>query len=242
MGHHGISQFLFFTLFTALSAALSLSDFQLITSSAVPISCILAYNSQISGCVTRDFIRGNTCSSECVRGLQKIQSTLQAACGDASIQSTSVLGQVLLGNLVNVLCPIGGGGTRTTTTSTSSSRVLTSTSTGLQLTFTTVRPTASLTTSTTARAVTTSSSSSSSEEAPESTESTDIPKFIQSEASTTSTTRRSTTAAPAATTAPASGGGSPFDVTIQSNGALRRSEGAGWLVGVVVMGAMMLLR
>lgn len=238
MGRHDISRFLLFTLFTALSSALSLSDFQLITSSAVPISCILAYNSQISGCVTSDFIRGKTCSSECVRGLQKIQSTLQAACGDASVPGTSVLGQVLLGNLVDLLCPRGGGGTRTTTTSTSSSRVLTSTSTGLQLTFTTVRPTASPTTGTTARAVTTSSSSSSNQEAPEST---DIPTFIQSEASTASTTTRRTTAAPAATTVPALGGGSPFDVTIQSNGALRR-EGAGWLMGVIVMMAMMLLR
>ncbi|KAK3997705.1 hypothetical protein QBC44DRAFT_71356 [Cladorrhinum sp. PSN332] len=238
-------------LWTTTASALSLSNFQLITSSAVPISCILAYNSQISGCVTNDFIKGNVCSSECVRGLQRVQSTLQSVCTDASVSGTSVLGQVLLGNLVGLLCPSagngGGGGATSTRRSTTSATLSTSTirvvptSTRLSLTFTTVRPTLTTTTSasSTTEAEAEETTSRSEEVAP-----TDVPTFVQSPAAPTSSVASSTSvAAPEQTTLPESGGGSPFDFSVQSSGALRREEViSGWLMGFAFLGMIMVLR
>ncbi|KAK4167564.1 hypothetical protein QBC43DRAFT_134305 [Cladorrhinum sp. PSN259] len=249
-------------LFWATTAsALSLSNFGLITSSAVPISCILAYNSQISGCVTNDFVFGNTCSSECVRGLRRIQSTLQSVCVDVNAPGTSILGQVLLGNIVGLLCPSGNGGgggatsTRTTSTttktfSTSTIRVVPSTTTSsrLQLTLTTVRPTFTTTTASASLSTTTSEVSeettASSEEVPPAE--TSIPSFVQSDAGPTTTSRATSKTRTAGgteqTTAPESGGGSPFDFAVQNNGALRRGVLSGWMMGLVGVGVMMAFR
>ncbi|KAK4189538.1 hypothetical protein QBC35DRAFT_513961 [Podospora australis] len=144
------------------ASALSLNNFQVVTSSAIPISCILAYNSQIQGCRHTDFKRGSQCSAACVNGLVKVQSTLQDVCGDIRVDIASVLAQALQGNLVQLLCPASAtspGIITTTTTSRASSRapatttlstVSRSTATRVpSLTFTTVRPpTSSASTST----------------------------------------------------------------------------------------------
>lgn len=86
------------------ASAMSLSNFQVITSSSVPFACILAYNQPISGCTSGDFIQGRSCSALCVRDIQRAQSTLASACAGVNAPDT-VLGQAILGNLVNLLCP-----------------------------------------------------------------------------------------------------------------------------------------
>ncbi|CAK7216644.1 hypothetical protein SBRCBS47491_002897 [Sporothrix bragantina] len=120
------------------ATALSLSNFQLITSSSVPINCLLAYNTQLAGCTISDFTqltsaarqrlrRGvddtNTCSLACQAGISLAQQTIQTVCGASGISAragtgpaTSVLGVALTGNLVGLLC----GGSETVSTSTTS--------------------------------------------------------------------------------------------------------------------------
>ncbi|KAK3379773.1 hypothetical protein B0T24DRAFT_168533 [Lasiosphaeria ovina] len=213
-------------LFMASAAsAMSLSNFQLITSSTVPISCILAYNTPIRGCSESDFDTERTCSVSCVNGLIKVQQTLQAVCDDTSIPDASVLGQVLQGNLVQLLCP---------------GFSLPSTSTSSKLSTTAAAPTTTLRsvlTSSTARPTTSSTQSSSSTTQTEQETSTSSlnssptalsPTFVQSgqPAPTSFVQQPGTTAnsAPAASdpTPPSTlGGGSPFD-PVSSDGSGRR--------------------
>ncbi|KAG7290722.1 hypothetical protein NEMBOFW57_000725 [Staphylotrichum longicolle] len=87
------------------ASAFSLSNFQVISSTSVPLGCILAYNSPIPGCSMNDFVKGRVCSAACVRGLTRVQLTLQSACYDVNADAATVLGQVLLGNLVALVCP-----------------------------------------------------------------------------------------------------------------------------------------
>ncbi|KAK3333308.1 hypothetical protein B0T19DRAFT_399003 [Cercophora scortea] len=65
------------------ASALSLKNFQLITSPDVSIGCILAYNAQIPICSPTDFTRGNSCSTGCVNSLTALQTTLQSVCESA---------------------------------------------------------------------------------------------------------------------------------------------------------------
>ncbi|KAK2015628.1 hypothetical protein LZ32DRAFT_689605 [Colletotrichum eremochloae] len=46
-------------------SSLSLSNFQLITELSVPLGCLLAYNTPISGCQVIDFDSRRTCSAQC---------------------------------------------------------------------------------------------------------------------------------------------------------------------------------
>ncbi|KAK1951911.1 hypothetical protein LY78DRAFT_542912, partial [Colletotrichum sublineola] len=84
--------------------SLSLSNFQLITELSVPLGCLLAYNTPISGCQVIDFDSRRTCSAQCTRGLARKQSIIQQACEAVQVQPNTILGQALAGNLVNVLC------------------------------------------------------------------------------------------------------------------------------------------
>jgi len=115
----------------SMAQALTLSNFQLITAGA-PIPCILGYNSNIPDCSTTDFTQGNTCSAACLSGLAKVQKALLQICDQATAPDSSVLGQVLKGNLVNLLCPAAGTTiptsskkTKTASTATASSTVST---------------------------------------------------------------------------------------------------------------------
>ncbi|TPX09445.1 uncharacterized protein E0L32_009333 [Thyridium curvatum] len=95
-------------LLASTASALSLSNFQLIASSSVPLGCILAYNQPLEECSASDFAGGNQCSRSCQRSILKTQRTLQGVCVDVSAPTNTVLGQALKGNLLNVLC--GGNG------------------------------------------------------------------------------------------------------------------------------------
>ncbi|KAL8371297.1 hypothetical protein RB595_001231 [Gaeumannomyces hyphopodioides] len=98
-------------------SALTLSDFQSIASSSVPLGCILAYNnSPLTGCSQSDFTAGSGCASRCVRSLGLVQSTLQVVCADAPVPTGSVLRAALQGSLVDTLCGRGLQPPRTTST------------------------------------------------------------------------------------------------------------------------------
>ncbi|KAK3934933.1 hypothetical protein QBC46DRAFT_398670 [Diplogelasinospora grovesii] len=252
--------------FTATTAsALSLSNFQLITSSSVSISCILAYNTPIPGCSTTDFTQGNTCSSSCLSGLDKIQATLEAVCGSADVSPTSVLGQAISGNLVNLLCPSGDGGDGSTSTalqsrsSTQAVVIITTRSIGAfsptptpTQTTTNTEP-RQQTSSTSVDTITTSTTSTTQQ--PQQTEDTftfsstsTLAQSTTLEVQTTATAQQTTgaqqsnnTPAPSQTTAePSLGGGSPFD-TVVINGGSRQLMAK--LSGALCLGlALLLLR
>ncbi|KAK8100572.1 hypothetical protein PG999_010946 [Apiospora kogelbergensis] len=73
---------LLFTLGGTASAALSLADFQLIASNAIPSNCIAAYNSPIVGCSKRDFRSGRQCSADCRGGCRPQDAAGRASAGD----------------------------------------------------------------------------------------------------------------------------------------------------------------
>ncbi|KAB5570627.1 hypothetical protein GE09DRAFT_714462 [Coniochaeta sp. 2T2.1] len=89
------------------ASAFSLSNFQIVTNSQVPLSCLVAYNTPILGCSDADFTKGNACSAVCARGLQSVEDTVASICRGVTVSSTTILGQVLSGNLVEKLCPSG---------------------------------------------------------------------------------------------------------------------------------------
>ncbi|KAI1862692.1 uncharacterized protein JN550_010029 [Neoarthrinium moseri] len=95
------------------ASALSLANFQLITSNAIPSPCIVAYNSQISGCTNTDFTNGNRCSNSCINGLASVSSIVNAICGGLNVNPQSLLGLTLDGLLLETLCP--GSNVDTTT-------------------------------------------------------------------------------------------------------------------------------
>ncbi|KAI1772430.1 hypothetical protein F4818DRAFT_172072 [Hypoxylon cercidicola] len=97
------------------SSALSLSNFQVITSNQIPKRCIRAYQSDIEGCTRNDFTKGRQCSVSCVQGLEETADTVNEACGDLNVSQGSLLGIVLSGGLVDTLCP-GFEATTVTTT------------------------------------------------------------------------------------------------------------------------------
>ncbi|KAK0738474.1 hypothetical protein B0T18DRAFT_394757 [Schizothecium vesticola] len=91
------------------ASALTLSSFQLITSSGTPIACLIVYSSPLAGCSTRDFTSGTACSPACVAGIADVQSRIVDVCDGVDASSASVLGQAQRGNLVPLLCPSSRG-------------------------------------------------------------------------------------------------------------------------------------
>ncbi|KAK4146137.1 uncharacterized protein C8A04DRAFT_25947 [Dichotomopilus funicola] len=87
------------------TSAIALSTFEQISASTISLGCILAYNSDIPGCTVNDFGRGGACSATCVRGIERVERSLEGVCDEATVSELSILGQALAGNLVAVLCP-----------------------------------------------------------------------------------------------------------------------------------------
>ncbi|KAJ3482020.1 hypothetical protein NLG97_g7679 [Lecanicillium saksenae] len=82
---------------------LTLSAVEMITSFAVPLSCIFAYNTPLSGCEIGDFTNGR-CSANCQRGLQRVQANIRASCDTVEARPNSLIWEAQRGNLVNALC------------------------------------------------------------------------------------------------------------------------------------------
>ncbi|KAK4106333.1 hypothetical protein N658DRAFT_502825 [Parathielavia hyrcaniae] len=201
------------------TSALSLANFERITATTIHLGCILAYNYQIPGCTIADFSVGNTCSAACVKGLTRIQYTVQEACPNINVDASSVLGQVLLGNLVELLCPDTSSDTPTST-STSSIRstpsrttfvIITPTSSRPVPALTPVRPT-STTTTFTRTAETEDSQTSISETQTEEAETFTSSPTTSASPLSSSPSSSTAGAAPEPTAEDSSGGGSPFDV------------------------------
>ncbi|KAK3692181.1 hypothetical protein B0T22DRAFT_435498 [Podospora appendiculata] len=198
------------------ASALSLKNFQLITSPDVSIGCILAYNTQIPVCSPKDFTRGNSCSTGCVNSLGALQTTLQSVCGSAEVSASSLLGQALLGNLQSLLCPSASPTPSSSSSSTSSKTTLT----------TIVVPSTTSTTSTTSTQSSTtttpsqtqefipSSSPASPSETPAQTSVNQAPPQSTAPASTAASDPTQTTGAQQSDTAadPRAGRGDPFDL------------------------------
>jgi hypothetical protein len=83
--------------------ALSLANFQGITSILIPISCQLTYDNQIPSCTVSDF--NNGCSAVCVEGLKAIARSVSKSCEDVEVSSSTLLGIVMNGGIVAALCP-----------------------------------------------------------------------------------------------------------------------------------------
>ncbi|OAA78793.1 hypothetical protein LEL_02279 [Akanthomyces lecanii RCEF 1005] len=86
----------------AQSMVLTLSAVEMITSFAVPLSCIFAYNTPINGCDISDFTSGQ-CSPNCQRALQRVEINIRASCDTVDAQPNSLIWEAQRGNLVNAL-------------------------------------------------------------------------------------------------------------------------------------------
>jgi hypothetical protein len=241
------------------TSALSLANFQVITSSAIPTSCIVAYNSPIEGCATRDFTNGNQCSATCVNGLAETQSNVLSICDGLNVNPQSLLGLTLLGQLLDTLCP---GSTTTTTVRvtvrpsttipsfTTTSRLITTT----PVIFTSARTTTASTAIASTATVSAPPISTTIVNTVPTTTTEPLPASTQQQTSQTTTAQTTATAfqttqatngqqntSPTSQdiSRPTTGGGSPFDTVIQ-NGApgltTIRSTGATLVaVGVVLV-------
>lgn len=102
---------LFDLLFLASAAsAVSLSSFKLISSNGLPLACVIAYNTPISGCTNNDFTTGNTCSSTCIEGIETTEALINSACDQVDPGDNTILILAMNGRLVDALCPNNGGG------------------------------------------------------------------------------------------------------------------------------------
>lgn len=240
--------------------ALSLANFQSITSILIPLTCQLVYDGQIPSCQVSDFNTG--CTPACVSGLNTIAAKVQAACEDVSVTSSSLLGIIQAGNIEGALCPTLASTSTTTTLAKTTSAVPVVASVtiptdsagvtgglGLKTSSTVVSVTAS-TTST--KAGLTSTSTATSADSQSSSSSTSSSVSTLATATTTSnngagniaTTSKTTSSATKAqqTVGGGSGGGSPFDI---SSGAERIGGHSNSMLSLVVfvgMGMMMLGR
>ncbi|CAG8973908.1 hypothetical protein HYALB_00003686 [Hymenoscyphus albidus] len=89
--------------------ALSLANFQQITSSVIPVTCMVAYNGQIPVCTTNDF--NVACTAACQTSLLLTGTTVRTACSQGSAGSTTLLGIVMNGGIIQALCPKVTGNT-----------------------------------------------------------------------------------------------------------------------------------
>jgi len=237
------------------ASALSLSNFQLITSSQVSLGCILAYNAPILGCSSAsDFTQGaqgNVCSAGCKRALQSVEDALTTVCGNANVPSTSVLGRALSHGLVELLCPSGKATTASAqNVGPSSTAAVVITQTTRQIgTFSPIpTPTTLKTSKTTSSSSSSSSSSSTDDEGDAETETPTSTSSAEAEPQTTETAETTQVAPAPVVTSSASrptqttsaqqtksppqtasdntlGGGSPFDIAAVTSGSQRLSTG-----------------
>jgi len=238
---------------------LALSDFQLITSAAVPRACIREYNRKM-GCTTRDFTQEYECSTTCVNGLLALQTTLQSVCGTADdlegiIPRGSLLDRALRGELLFVLCPDIADDlpppSKTTTRATTTQSIPTMTVIAPSTTTTASRPSSS------SASETATTRSSSQEEEPSSTSSTaevtsssSLPEVTETSSLVLTSSSNTQQPSPTEETSPTPeptpppsdggrrGGGSPFDVQpfIGGAGGSRRQRlGAAGSVGTAAV-------
>jgi hypothetical protein len=184
-----------------LADALSLANFQQITSIFIPITCQLAYDSQIPSCQVSDF--NNGCSSLCQSGLISVANGVSEACSDVSVSSSTLLGIVMDGGIIQALCPIKSAKTTATVAKSSSVIAQTPSSVAASVTIPTtspgvvVAPTPSTTSKSTpsAQSASTTTSTSATTTSSQTTETTESAEGASAAASSTTETTQSTTEA-----------------------------------------------
>ncbi|XMA15715.1 hypothetical protein WAI453_008506 [Rhynchosporium graminicola] len=252
-----------FKLLLALPSALafSLSNFQEITSSSIPLGCLLSYDRQMRDCKKTDFSKG--CSNDCVQNLLYIQRDVQEVCSTIQVNPTTLLGIVKNGGIVNALCP----DLKFTTSSirsippatTATSRTI-STATALPVASTTAKTSQTVISLSIVSSIVTSTSTSASASASESdsdSSTADAPQTSATSISsattpvavpvTTTSTNKIAAAATSSTKSKAttkadqgSGGGSPFDIS--SSGSIDGHNSVLGLVLVLVWAGLILGR
>ncbi|KZZ99479.1 hypothetical protein AAL_02051 [Moelleriella libera RCEF 2490] len=125
---------------------LTLSNFQAVSTFALPLQCALAYDTPLQGCDNRDFGTGNTCSSSCLRAIQKVEKRVQESCAMVVAGQGSLLSRAQNGTLVSILC---GNGSAPPSATTSATRPPPGTFSRIPDTFTTIPPDDATTSSTT---------------------------------------------------------------------------------------------
>ncbi|KAH6636382.1 hypothetical protein F5144DRAFT_591563 [Chaetomium tenue] len=215
-------------------SAIPLSKFQPITATTISLGCILAYNAEIPGCAISDFVAGNACSASCVRGLERVEANLASACDRTEVSEASVLGQALLGNLVELLCPGTSSPENPVSSPTAAPTTFTTrrSSSPPPLTFTPVQPS-----STTTTAVTETEEPETSTSTSRASPTTTTPQtFIQSSPPTSSPSSSSTSTPepPAEDSGGSSGGGTPFDNPFDNAGSGSRQATACWVQAMAI--------
>ncbi|KAH8801643.1 hypothetical protein F5884DRAFT_862339 [Xylogone sp. PMI_703] len=228
-----------------LAKALSLANFQEITSSGVSLACQLAYDAQIPTCQVSDFKGG--CSRGCEEALLGIANFVSLACVGTSASSKTLLGIVQRGGILQALCSASQQTTTTTTsametTTTSTQQVTSETSTTMMTTsstsivVTTTTRVTSTTSSTPLTSTTTSSQASTTSTTPITSSTTTSSTQSASDSvdvgggatsAETSSTSTSTSAKPSKTSSSQTqsnqngGQGDPFDFVASDSGAER---------------------
>ena len=83
--------------------ALSLGNFQDITSVLIPVNCLLTYDQQIPSCVVADFGEKG-CSTGCQASLTSLASNVVKACSTVTVSSNTLLGIIKGGGILPALC------------------------------------------------------------------------------------------------------------------------------------------
>ncbi|KAG6004372.1 hypothetical protein E4U21_001135 [Claviceps maximensis] len=83
---------------------LTLSNFQSVSTLSLPLECIFAYNTPMQGCVVGDFGKSAICSSACLQGVVRIQSSIQESCAMVRTGARSLLDEAQNGHLVAAIC------------------------------------------------------------------------------------------------------------------------------------------
>ena len=91
--------------------SISLSQFQQIQ--GFSDSCENVWQEDIPGCTKKDFATSNSCSRNCLAGVNIINAEVLVACAEARVSSNTLLGEFLAGFGVSALC---GSSDKTTAT------------------------------------------------------------------------------------------------------------------------------
>ncbi|KAL2682715.1 hypothetical protein Neosp_007168 [[Neocosmospora] mangrovei] len=89
---------------SAAAKALSLSDFESISSPNAPVNCVQAYDTPLTQCAPGDFTGGKACSAACKDSVKQTEVVIQQACSSATSDEESLLYRGQRGELVAVLC------------------------------------------------------------------------------------------------------------------------------------------
>lgn len=234
-------------LLTPLSSALSLANFQELTSSDIPLACQLAYDAPIPDCKVSDFKKG--CSATCEDALSSVANLVGIACAGTNASPQSLLGVVQNGDIIGALCSSPGEETSSAKPTATSSEKTTSTTEAVTTTTsetTSSSPTQSSTVLSTPLITSTSSTSTTStfsiiSSSPADSQSSSTPTD-QATSLTTSSTTKSKAPASTSKSTPLSqneeaAGGSPFDIDSGAGKALQVS----WMTSLVTIALAVLL-